>query len=251
MKEKGNNFKNAFSLVAVFLFVYIILFEFILPVNRLLPRPSLILKSFHLIWTGYNLTSALSNTLLVVYVALIVTYLIIYAKVPYLFKWFVQYKNSFITLGVFKYIPLFFTLVIFNLWFNDKLYGEFIFAVLFCLVLSLNKLFNETGNVKEEYILAARSLGLTSNEISEKVYWKSVQPEFVKYFAKLHISLWSILLVFEFIGNTNGMGKAFQEALTDSNLTAVVMFGIIVSLFIAFGNFVIESFRKIFTSWEA
>jgi ABC-type nitrate/sulfonate/bicarbonate transport system permease component len=63
--------------------------------------------------------------------------------------------------------------------------------------------------------------------------------------------LWSILLAFEFVGNANGLGKVFQEASADSNLTAIIIFGIIISVFILFGNLIIESFRKIFTSWEA
>jgi len=251
MKERRNNFKNTFFLIAAILFVYIILFQFILPINRFLPRPSLILNSFQLILAEYNIANALSNSLLVIYISLIVTFVIIYANVPHLFKWFVKYKNSFITVSVFKYIPVFFAMVILNLWFLDKLYGEFIFAVLFCLTISLNKLFSLTWKVKEEYILVAKNLGLTPMEISERVFWKSIEPEFIKYFEKVHISLWSILLAFEFIGNTKGLGKAFQDAFADSNLTAVIIFGILIIILISIGNLIIDSFHKIFTSWEA
>jgi ABC-type nitrate/sulfonate/bicarbonate transport system permease component len=251
MEERRSSFKNSFYLVAVVLFVYVLLFEFILPINGLLPRPSYLVKLFSIVWTEYNLAPALSSTILVVYISLIITYLTVYSTVPFLFQWFVKYKNSFDTLSVFKYVPLFFVIIIFNLWFTDKLYAEFIFAFLFSLTLSLNKLFKETGNVKEEYILVAKNLGLTPKEISGQVYWKSVQPQFLKYFEKVHILLWSILLAFEFIGNVNGLGKVFQEASADSNLTAIIIFGIIISVFILFGNLIIESFRKMFTSWEA
>jgi ABC-type nitrate/sulfonate/bicarbonate transport system permease component len=251
MEKRRGNFKNSFYLAAVILFVYVLLFQFILPVNGILPRPSLLVKLFSLVWTEYNLASALSSTLLIVYISLIITYLTVFSNVPFLFQWFVKYKNSFITLSLFKYIPLFSVIIIFNLWFMDKLYGEFIFAFLFSLTLSLNKLFKETENVKEEYILVAKNLGLIPKEISEQVYWKSVQPQFLKYFEKVHILLWSILLAFEFIGDTNGIGKVFQEASADSNLTAIIIIGIIISVFILLGNLIIESFRKIFTSWEA
>ena len=118
----------------------------------------------------------------------------------------------------------------------DKLYGEFIFAFLFSLTISLNKLFKETGNVKEEYILVAKNLGLTPKEISEQVYWKSVQPKFLKYFEKVHILLSSVLLAFEFVGDTNGIGKVLKEALADSNLTATIIIGIIIIVFILLGN---------------
>jgi len=251
MEERRSNFKNSFYLVSVILFVYVLLFEFILPVNGLLPRPSYLVKLFSIVRVEYNLAPALLSTLLVVYSSLIISYLTIYSTVPFLFQWFVKYKNSFVVLSLFKYIPLFFVIIIFNLWFMDKLYGELIFAFLFSLTLSLNKLFKETGNVKEEYILVAKNLGLTPKEISEQVYWKSVQPQFLKYFEKVHILLWSILLAYEFIGNANGLGKVFQEASADSNLTAIIIVGIIISIFILFGNLVIESFRIIFTSWEA
>lgn len=251
MDKKGNNFKNSFSFVAVLFFVYILLFEFILPINGILSKPSLLLNSFSLVWRSYNLTASLSSTLLIVYVALIITYLTIYANVQFLFQWFVKYKNSFATLSVLKYIPVFFPIIIFNLWFIDKSYGEFIFAFLFCLTLSLRKLFKETEKVKEEYILVAKNLGLSPSEISEKVYWRSIQPEFIKYYGKIHILLWSILIVFEFIGNTFGIGKAFQEAYTDSNLTAIMIFGLITILFVALGNLIIESIRKVLISREA
>ena len=250
MEERGSNFRNSFSLGAVILFVYVLLFEFILPINGLLPKPSFLAKSFHEVWNEYNLSASLSNTLLIIYVALIITYLIIYSTVPFLFKWFVDYKNSFITLGLFQYIPVFFVIVVFNLWFSDKLYGEFIFAMFFCLTLSLKKLFYESGNVKEEYILVAKNLGLTSMEISKQVYWKAVEPEFLKYFEKIHILVWSILLVFEFIGNANGIGKAVREALADTNLTAIIILVIIISILVVIGNIIIESFRRIFISWE-
>jgi len=249
MKGKNSSTKNSFSLFIALLFVYVLLFEFILPVNKILPRPSLFFDSFVHIWRDYNLTSAFTITTSVVYLSLIISFIVVFAAISLLFKIFIELEGTILSLRLFRYLPAFFFAIIFNFWFSEKLFAEFVFASLAAIFFSIQKLFEESKNVKEEYILVARNLGLTPSDIYEKVYWKSAQPTLIKYYERIHYCLWGIVLIFEFIGNSNGFGYIYRVALSYKDYTALFTFAIIISLIIWFGNFLIRVINKKLIHW--
>jgi ABC-type nitrate/sulfonate/bicarbonate transport system permease component len=249
MAERNKELKNSIKLILTLLFVYVVLFEFILPVNKFLPKPSILFESIFYIINDYNLFISISVSFTIVIVAFIVAYIGVYVRAPYLFKWLTTYKESFTTLNLFRYFLIIIVIILVHQWFEEKLYWEFIFAAVFALTLSIKKLFDKIKNVKAEYIIVGKNLGLTDMEISEDIHWKYLQPVLIGYYEKLNISLWGIILVFEFIGDTNGLGHAFHKALLYKDLNAIILFSIILFVLVWATTFIIKVIRRKYFSW--
>ncbi|MBA4406171.1 hypothetical protein C0389_02735 [bacterium] len=251
MIKKDNSFKNSLILFVTLLFVYIILFEFILPVNKILPRPSLLAESFLHIWRDYNLLYAFTITATVIYLMLMLGLLTVYVRIAWLFKLFVEFENSFLSFQFLKYIPAFVLAVIVNYYFANRLAGEFIFAFLLVVFLISKKLFSESKNVKEEYLLVARNLNLTPSDIYEDIYWKSSLPVLAEHMKKIHPYIWLLILTYEFIGNTNGIGSIYHAALAYNDFTALFTLAIIISMLIWIGNYLIGTIKNKLIHWTA
>lgn len=251
MMKKNSSFKNSLTLFITLLFVYIVLFEFILPVNKILPRPGLLAESFFHIWRDYNLIYAFTVSTTVIYLMLVIGLLAVYVRIAWLMKFFVEFEETILSLRLFKYLPAFFFAVIFNLWFDDKLLGEFIFAFLIVLFLILKKLFEESKLVKEEYLLVAHNLDLTSGDIYKNVYWKSSLPNLSEHFKQIHYYLWVLILVYEFIGNSNGIGFIYRTALAYNDFTALFTLALMIALLIWFGNYLIGTVKNKLIHWTA
>ena len=238
------------SLVAAFIFIYIILFEFVLIPVRFIPKPSILFESFISLWDTYNLAVLLFSTTSIIYIALLLGSLLITFSAKYLLKIIYEYPGLMNLSVPFKYLSAFFFALLFNLWFSDSLTAEFIFAILVVLSLLLLALNRESQNPKEEYVLTAKSLGLSSNEIYGKVIWKDLQPSIFSGLTKIHVSLWMIILIYEFVGQNEGVGSIYFTAYSYNDIAAVFALGILISLLILIGNLIIKYlYQKIFF-WE-
>lgn len=251
MSSEKRSTKNSFILFVTLMFVYIVLFEFILPINKILPKPTLLVESFLHIWKDYNLFFAFTTTTTIIYVSLILSYAALYVGAAQLFKLFVEMEGTVLSFRLFRYLPAFFFAVLFNFWFADSLFAEFLFATLAAIFLASQKLFEESKKVNEEYILVARNLDLTPGDIYEKVYWKFTQPSLIKYYERIHYLLWVLVLIFEFIGNLHGFGFIYRTALSYNDFTALFTLAIMISLLIWFGSFVIRWIDKEIIFWNA
>ncbi len=249
MAERNKELKNSFKLILTILFVYVVLFEFILPVNKFLPKPSILFESIFYIINDYNLFISISVSFTIVIVAFVVAYIGVYVRAPYLLRWLTRYKESFTTLNVFRYFLIIVVVILIKQWFEETLFWEFFFATLFVFILSLKKLFDKIENVKDEYVVVGKNLGLTDMEISEDIHWKYLQPVLIGYYEKLNISLWSIILVFEFIGDTNGLGHAFHKALVYKDLNAIILFSFILFVLVWVTTFIIKVIKRKYFNW--
>ena len=252
MKQNSSIVKPSkqLSLVAAFIFIYIILFEFVLVPVRFIPKPSILFESFISLWDAYNLAVLLFSTTSIIYSALLLGYLLITFSAKYLLKVIYEYPGLMNFSIPFKYFSIFLFALLFNLWFSDSLTAEFIFAILVVLSFLLSALKRESQNPKEEYVLTAKSLGLSSEEIYGKVIWKDLQPSIFSGLAKLHISLWMIILIYEFVGQNEGVGSLYFTAFSYNDIAAVFALGILICLLILFGNMIIKYlYQKIFF-WE-
>ena len=251
MKEKKILVKNSVILFVTLLFIYIVLFEFILPINKVLPKPSLLYESFLHIWTDYNLLFAFTTTTSVIYAAIVLSALLFFASSTVFLKLFVEMRYSFFSFRIFRFVPIFFLAVLFNYWLPNNLLAELLFGFLTTFFLAMNKLFNESRNINEEYLLVARNLALSKGDIYKKVYWKSSLPALAKYYEQIHLSLWTLILIYEFIDNTHGFGFIFRTALGYQDFTTLFTLAIILSLLIWFGNSVIRFINKKIIYWSA
>ncbi len=251
MKEKKILLQNSTTLFVTLFFVYVVLFEFILPINKVLPKPSSLYESFIHIWSDYNLLFAFTTTTSVIYVAIALSVLSLYAGAKYYIKLFVEMRYSILPFQIFKFVPIFFIAVLFNLWFPNNLLAELLFGLLVVTFLAMNRLFDESKKMKEEYLLIARNLNLSQSDIYKKIYWKSALPTLAKYYEKVHLSLWTLILIYEFIDNTHGFGFIFRTALDYKDFTALYTLAIILSLLIWLGNSVIRFVNNRIIYWSA
>jgi ABC-type nitrate/sulfonate/bicarbonate transport system permease component len=241
--------KNSYFFFLTLLFVYVALFEFILPVNRILPKPSILAESFTHVFSDYNLLTAILITISVIYLGLIISYITIFLFSAFLFKIFVEIKEVAQSLKLFRYFTLIFFVITFNYWFPEKLFAEYIFASLTALFMVTKKMHIESSAVKKEYLDVAQNLGLTQNKIYKDVYWKYWQPSLAQNYEQIHYSLWGIILLYEFIGNNSGLGYAYRNALLYKDYTAFLIFVIIISILIWIGNSIIRMIKKNMINW--
>ena len=129
--------------------------------------------------------------------------------------------------------------------------AELLFGFLAAAFLALKKLFDESMKIKEEYLLVARNFNLTQSDMYQNIYWKSSLPALAKYYEKIHLSLWTLILIYEFIDNTHGFGFIFRTALDYKDFTALYTLAIILSLLIWFGNSVIRFVNNKIIYWSA
>lgn len=251
MKEKKILVKNSVVLFVTLIFVYIVLFEFILPINKILPKPSSLYESFLHIWSDYKLLFAFTTTTSVIYVAITLSALFLYAGAKYYIKIFVEMRYSVLSFQIFRFVPIFFIVVLFNFWLPNNLLAELLFGFLTTAFLAINKLFDESKKINEEYLLVARNLNLSQSDIYKKVYWKSALPAMAKYYEQIHLSLWTLVLIYEFIDNTHGFGFIFRTALDYKDFTTLFTTAVILSLLIWFGNSVIRFVNNKIIYWSA
>jgi len=248
--SKKNNFKNSLSILTAFVFVYVVLFEFILPVNRVLPKPSLLFESFIDVWIHYELLNNLIVSLSVIYFAITVGYLIISVLAGYLIKINFEFPGIFNGFRMFRYFPAFFYALVFAFWFEGSIIGEFIFALIGAVVFTGIALNNSLKEIKPEYLLAAQSLGIKKRKIYGDVAWKLNQPAVVKSLPRLHIYLWVLVLIFEFVGAHSGLGNIYRLILYYNDFAALFASALFISFIILLGSLLIGWIEKKLITWE-
>ena len=146
------------------------------------------------------------------------------------------------------FIPLF-LIFLFQLWFGDSLWGEYLFILVVIVGTLKSTIVSEIKNVNEEYINSAKSLGLNQTTIVDKVVWKSIQPGVFDSLVKLHIPIWSLVIVYEFICHTKGIGSIFNLALNYNDLSLVILLIGILIITILFMEFLLTLIRKKYFFW--
>ncbi len=162
---KSNDSIVILSFFVILLFVYIILFEFILPANRIIPKPTILLETVPVLFEEYAFISNLLFTFSVIYSVMIITYFILkigYKALFYINELFPGIQSLFI---IGKYLLPIFMIFLFNIWFGNSVYGEYLFSLIIIMGSLKAEVSNQFNNPKKEYIDSARSLGLTDNKL--------------------------------------------------------------------------------------
>ena len=203
--------RNIYKYIIAYFVLWILLFEFILPVNNVLPRPSVVLMSFGALWSYYKLPYNFLVTLSAVYLSILAAYYLTSSLSVYIVK-----QNHFISefltsLHWFTtYVPAIVFGLFFIYWLPGSAYTNYLFAFLIALFSIIIKVKEEAVKVKREYIDSAVSLGADDKTIAKKVIWKSIQPAIINYLIVLQFKIWSVLIVFEFIKGGYGLGRIYR-----------------------------------------
>jgi ABC-type nitrate/sulfonate/bicarbonate transport system permease component len=243
--------KGSFRLVLTIVFVYVVLFEFILPINKFLPKPSMLFDSIIHIWKDYSLLYTVTSSTSVVFLSLILGYISAYLNFSQLIKFFEKGSGSIEALSIFKYIPVLLVISVFYFWFSEHLFAEILFSLLSAAFMIYRSLLNHYEKVNEEYILIAKNLELAESEIHEKISWRAIQPLVIYDLGKIHLRLWGLVLLFEFVTNVYGLGHIIRLIIDYKDFTALFNIIILLSVLIWVGDSFIRFIRTKFIFWEA
>jgi len=251
MNIRKNHLRKIYLFLLSYFILWIVLFEWLLPVNHILPKPSTVFESFPYLWNDYKLPLNYLSTISVVYISLFLSYFCVKILSPY-----IKEKDNFISTFInsfewfSEFIPGIIIALLLIFWFPESEFVEFIFASATAFTSLIIKFQNESENVKEEYLFAAQSLGLSEKKITQLVIWKDVQPKLMAHILNFHFYIWTVLIIFEFIKGGLGLGVIFRRALEYKDLSAIFSVFLITGLTIYFGNLSLRIIRNKFINWN-
>jgi ABC-type nitrate/sulfonate/bicarbonate transport system permease component len=237
-------------LFSALLLVWIVLFEFVLSPNQMLPKPSVVILSFGSLITDYGLFRNLLSTLSVLYFSFITACLAVWIFRSHLIQ------NNFIRYFAFlpgwlsRFVPSVLIMLFLVFWLKGSEYIKYLLLFLTGFTLLINKLEHEIKNSRSEFSDAAASLGADNDFLSRNIIWKSIEPSIAGYLPGVHIYLWSVLLVFEFIDGERGMGSILYKALLYRDLSSLFSSTIIIAFIILSGEIVLNLMKNKFFSWS-
>ncbi len=244
--------KSFYYYLALYFILWIILFEFILPVNNFLPKPSIVLLSIPALFSDYHLLTNFFYTISVLYPSLVVAYFVVWIFRGFILKTNNIFYNFIISLEWFsEYLPGIILGLFLIFWFPHSDYIEYLFAFVASFFSFVIKVQNDKKKVKTEFVDSLESLGAGNSFIYKKVSWKSVQPSLFNKIIKFHFYLWTLLLIFEFIMGGYGLGSIYRTALEYQDLSALFTVSIIVGVTIYSGNLLLKYFKNKFYFWSS
>ncbi|MFA3781848.1 ABC transporter permease subunit [Melioribacteraceae bacterium 4301-Me] len=248
--SKKNKSKEYFYVIITLLFIYLILFEFILPINSFLPKPSLLKESFSSLWSQYNLLQHLALTTTLIYASLIISYLAIEIFSGIFVSLFVNFPGIILLSRIFKFFSPFVMTIILYFWLHNSILSEFIFSTVISLIFMLSILAKEISTIPHYYVESALCLQLNKKELYKKVFWKYSQVEIFSQLRSLHYYLWTFVLLYEYIGKINGIGAVFYLIVEYRDLSALILIGLIVFILIWIGEGIIIIINKRLIFWK-
>lgn len=242
---------SALYLVLLYGLLWIFLFELILPVNDVFPKPSIVFQSIFDLFKTYKLGWNYLSTITAIYLPLFTAYYLVRLLFPIFFpKTF--FADIILSVEWFsRYIPGIILAMIFIYWFPKSEVTKFVFAFLISfssLIIRSKKLGETLGT---EYLLSMQSFGISDNSILRKVVWKAIQPELISYVIKQNIYLWASVVIFEFINLGFGLGTILRKILQFKDLSALVLMFLLIGASIFISTQLFKLIKNKFYFWKA
>jgi ABC-type nitrate/sulfonate/bicarbonate transport system permease component len=242
--------KYTYFLSGLFL-LWIILFEFIIPPNNILPKPSIVVLSIISLFRDYQFLVNLLSSISAIYLSAFTAGLFIWLSRRYL----INNKNIFGYIAfsldrISGIIPGILMGLFLIVWLPGSEFSKYIFIFFTCFTYLINKFENELKKVKSEYIAASVSLGAEKNFISDKICWKAIEPALAESMTELHFYIWTMLIVFEMINEGLGMGAVLRTAIQYRDLSGLFASILIICLIIFSGSTLIRFFKNKFIFWS-
>lgn len=234
------------NIFLVVILIYLLLFEFIFPSNRIFPSVFVIWLSTVELFDKYKFLLNLISTLSAVYASVFINYLLTKISFPYFQKYQSDKASNSSDNNIFSFltfIPFFLISIIVVLWLSDFILTKYIVAVLVFFPLTLNELLTQKGNDSSEYFDFYKSLGLKETTITNKILFKLKEPEYFYTQLKNHSLIWSVVLIVEFLQQQEGIGNILRIAFKYQDISITFTITIIISLTIYFLHF---GFRKLY-----
>jgi ABC-type nitrate/sulfonate/bicarbonate transport system permease component len=256
MKNFLPSVNRKYLFLAAYLILWIILFEFIIPVNRFIPKPSLVIMSIPSLVYSYHLVINMLSTISTVYLGIIFGWVAAWLIKSFLFHEGEVVEAFFASLTwLIKFVPAISAAVFFVLWSPNKYdwmglieilkYLFSFLVVFFSIILFFPRLVNE---IPSAYIQAAESLDLSEKQIIT-IKWKTIEPGLTQFILDIHVYIWTLVLLFEFIKQGYGLGNILRNALQFKDLSALFATAIIISIIVWCGYQFIKWFKDKYFFW--
>jgi|GEM_PF-1650879 len=232
MLDKPDKRKINFYLILIFLFVWIILTELLFNDNQIFPSPSLVILSLQDLFSSYDFLLNLISSVSAIYISIFITILIIKIKYPFI-------NNNSRIINYLMQIPKFFfivpeiligTLLIY--WFRDSYFIKLFYAVFIISIFIYQTILKYDLSKIADKIDAVKSLSVTKGIVRKKIIWKFMEPEIFKNLIDNHVYLWSIVIAFEFIQNSDGIGFVLRSALEFNDLAIIISLIILIAIIV-------------------
>lgn len=234
--------------VLTLLFIYLMLFEFILPVNRVLPQPSQIIESFVESWNVYDMFQSLASTTTVIYVSMLLAYLLILAVLKTGLNLFASFDFS--AVRPIKYVPFLFPVLLFLFWFGASFWGELLFGFVFVSAMLKLSAAEKMNDIKKEYIDVAFNLGMSKQEVAKTVVHKILQKYLYRVLIAKHYLVWMVVLFYEFAEKGNGLGGIYYKALYYNDFVFLFVIAVITTFLIWAGDKILLIIEEKYFNWE-
>lgn len=237
-------------LLAVSAVAYVLLFEFILPVNSILPRPYILIESFASLRRDYGLWLHFFYSASGVYFSLIAGYLLFSLSSGLWISLGLRYHTFLSAVMPLRYVPFLSYIAIFLYWFPERNITEYVFSILLAFLFLLIRLLQLLPSLNRPFIESALSLGADRFRINREIVWKDLQPGVFGSLKTLHYLLWSVMLVFEFVKNDLGLGSIYRTAHEYRDVSALLVLTILVSTTVFIAHKVIGFVDKRIIFWK-
>lgn len=252
MTSQKNYGKNIVYFLISYFLLWIILFEFILPSNHILPKPSIVIDSFSALWKDYHLLRNFFSSTASVYISIIAAYYLIRVLNRFLLHEKAGIRNFIFSIEWFsKYLPGIVIGFLLIYWFPQSEYIKYLFIFIVVFNSLLIRHSGLSSKINQAYIDSALSLGAGSAAISDKVIWKSIQPDLMAHIFESHLYFWTMLILFEFANYGYGFGSILRRALEFKDLSALVAAMIILGIIIFTGAQIIKFSKNKFFFWSS
>lgn len=232
--------KNKILLFSLIILMIGLIIEFIIPSNRYFPKPSNIFAAFPDVLNNYHVLYNSFFTLSVISISLVSVYFLIYFINKLNINEHKLSLNVFlITEEIVEYITPIIIGLLLIYWFPKSEIIEFIFGIVsvFSMISIAYFTILKSFNRKYYYILSTYTLVIKNKP---QLLWKASNKKLLDEFIKVHVFLWSLVLAYEFIKDSNGIGAVFHTALKYNDIPAFFSIIALTSLFIFIGNVLIK-----------
>lgn len=244
--------KPLFYILFTCFILWIVLFEFIIPENNFLPRPGIVLLTVPALFEDYHLIASFFITISAVYLPALIAYLLIFLFRQILFRksGVVNIIYDFV-LQFSGFFPPILLGIVFIFWFPHSFISEYLFSLIISFVWWFTEIRSRGITPNDSYQVSFKSFGADEVFINKHIVWNEVKPAVFGNLTQLHLQLWALILVFEFISKGYGLGSLLNQTLVYNDLSAFFLVIAIISVVILAGRYFMTYIESRFIFWSA
>ena len=244
-----SGYKSFAKIAAWFTFIYVILFQFIIQPNLILPSPASMFDSIDSLLNEYHFVSALGLTSFLVILVPIFGFVFCYATKYWCAKLFLNFEMHSTLFFTFRFFSYFFLLLFMVYWFQSSPVAELVFLLIVAGLEQKIYLSELVRKIDPNYFHTLKSLGVSDKKIIGGVFSKLMKPYIFEKLHLLFLSAWGWALVYEYISGTFGIGNLMRKAILYNDLSTLALLVVIMIVVIFISGFVFKLIHYKVITW--